>query len=139
LALGYIKTIAVNIVHDHFRSALAAARGARAEQIEQDLILDDSSGIERKLTIDQIEKVLTEVTAGDDQEKQRTIFWLYYRQGVTAKPIAAIPTIGLKPRQVETTIINLTKKICDHVKREDQVKGATQSKKKSNRDRKGNR
>ena len=96
--LGYIKTIAVNIVHDHFRSVRAAARGAQAEQIEQDdPVIDDRSVIERNLTIDQIEKVLTEATAGDDQEKQRTVFWLYYRQGLTAKQIAAIPTIGLKP------------------------------------------
>ena len=36
--------------------------------------------------------------------RDRAIFWLYYKQGLSAKAIAGIRTIGLSVKGVESTI-----------------------------------
>ena len=35
------------------------------------------------------------------------MFWLYYRVGLTANAIAALPSIGLSMKGVESTILRL--------------------------------
>jgi DNA-directed RNA polymerase specialized sigma24 family protein len=40
-------------------------------------------------------------------ERDRTIFWLHYRQGLTATQIAAIPTLNLTVKGVESTLWRL--------------------------------
>jgi len=50
-----------------------------------------SSAAEERLLLGKIEEVLEEVTEGANAERDRMVFWIYYRQGLTASAIAAIP------------------------------------------------
>jgi RNA polymerase sigma-70 factor (ECF subfamily) len=46
-----------------------------------------------------------------NQERDRTVFWLYYQQGFSAKAIAALPSIGLSEKGVESAILRLTREV----------------------------
>jgi len=50
-------------------------------------------------------------------QRDRTIFWLYYRQGLTAKEIGALPSIGLSLKGVESTLHRLTQLVREHLAR----------------------
>ena len=75
---GYLKVVAANVVHDHFKSALAAKRGAMqtealTEPAQIPVTASDDDGFEsvsRRIQLEQINKVLRQVTAGKDQDKK---------------------------------------------------------------------
>jgi RNA polymerase sigma-70 factor (ECF subfamily) len=120
---GFLKVVAANVVHDHFKSALATKRGAgQTEAITEPIPIDpkmagaDSfDAVSQRIQLEQIDKVLRQVTAGKDQGKKRTIFWLRHRQGLTASEIAAIPSIELTTEGVESVLLRLAVMIRDHV------------------------
>jgi len=122
---GYLKVVSANIVHDHFKSALAEKRGAlQTEAISDPVQIDPKTtgtdGIElmhRKLQLEQIDKILRELTAGKDQERKCMIFWLRHRQGLTASEIAAVPGIGLSTEGVESVLLRLTIVIRGHIRK----------------------
>ena len=120
---GFLKVVAANVVRDHFKSALAAKRGAsQTEAIVEPIQIDQKTGTTHALDIatqriqlEQIDKVLRQVTAGNDQERKRTIFWLRHRQGLTAREIASIPSIGLTTEGVESVLMRLSHMIRNHI------------------------
>jgi RNA polymerase sigma-70 factor (ECF subfamily) len=124
---GFLKVVAANVVHDHFKSALAAKRGAgRTEAIVEPLLVElKSPGIDgfnlvtQRLQLNQIDKILRQVTAGKgkdkDQERNRAIFWLRHRLGFTSREIAQIPSIGLTTEGVESVLVRLLAAIQSHM------------------------
>ncbi len=120
---GFLKVIASNVVHDHFKSALAAKRGSGQTEAIVDpaqisakiVAIDSFDAVSHRLQLEYLDKVLTQVTAGRDQSKKRTIFWLRHRQGFTASEIAAIPEIGLTTEGVESVLLRLAVMIRGHV------------------------
>lgn len=122
---GFLKVVAANVVHDHFKSALAAKRGAmqtealtEPEQIRVKVRGSDTDGFEavsRRIQLEQIDKILRQVTAGKDQERNCIIFWLRHRQGLTASEIAAIPSIGLATEGVESVLLRLSIMVRGHM------------------------
>ena len=44
-------------------------------------------------------------------ERDRQIFWLYYRQGMSAKEIAALASLNLSIKGVESVIVRLNQMI----------------------------
>lgn len=120
---GFLKVVAANVVHDHFKAALAAKRGvSRTEAIAEPFHIDlKTPGTEsfdlvtQRLQLDQIDKVLRQVTAGKDQERKRAIFWLRHRLGLTAREIAQIPSIGLTTEGVESVLMRLLAAIQSHI------------------------
>ncbi len=114
---GYIKTIAANVVHDHFKSRHSQKRGAgRIQESLEDVdpkagseSLGSQGAMERQILLKQIDQCLGTCAAGPDQERDRIIFWLYYQQGMSAKAIAALPTVGLTAKGVESAILRLTR------------------------------
>ena len=119
---GFLKVVAANVVHDHYKAALAAKRGAsQTEAIIEPTqnapgaaVADSFSAVSQRLQLERIDKVLRLVTAGKDQERKRTIFWLRHRQGLTASEIASIPSIGLTTEGVESVLMRLTFVIRSH-------------------------
>lgn len=115
--VGYIKTIAANVTHDYFRSRYSQKRGAGQRQESLDGIdptteaqsLSAPGAIERQILLRQIDKCLETSATGPDQERDRLIFWLYYRQGMSAKAIANLPSVGLTAKGVESAILRLTR------------------------------
>ena len=112
---GFLKVVAANVVHDHFKSALAAKRGAGQTeaileriQMEPKMAGGDSFDmVSQRIQLEQLDKILTQLTAGKDQGRKRTIFWLRHRQGLTASEIASIPSMGLTTEGVESVLMRL--------------------------------
>jgi RNA polymerase sigma-70 factor, ECF subfamily len=113
--LGYIKTIAVNVAHDYFKSLHSQKRGSgEVGQIAEDVDpkaspskLGGQDAIERGVFFKQIDNCIESCLEGPDRDRDRTIFWLYYQQGMSAKDIAALPTIGLSAKGVESVIVRV--------------------------------
>lgn len=120
----FLQVVAANVVRDRFKSARAVKRGEAQTQAIEPLQIDPKTAGEgsfdamnRRLELRQIERILTRVTAGKDQKRNRTIFWLRHRQGLTASEIATIPSIGLTTEGVESVLMRLTGMIRGHVTR----------------------
>jgi RNA polymerase sigma-70 factor, ECF subfamily len=115
--IGYIRTIAVNVAHDHFKSLRSKKRGSGEtaqltegfEPQAQGGDLGGQAAIERQILLKEIDRCLEACSEGSDKERDRLIFWLYYQQGMSAKAIAALPTVGLGAKGVESAIFRLTR------------------------------
>ncbi len=118
---GFLKVLAANVVHDHFKASLAAKRGAGVRalpcaDLETATDRDDSfTAVAHRLQMERINRILNQVTAGKDQERKRVIFWLRHRQGFTASEIAALPAIGLTTEGVESVLLRLSVMIRNHL------------------------
>lgn len=117
---GYVKALTANAVHDHFKASRAQKRGGDVKTTS----LDDEPRaecrgpkeptevfIERKLLIEKVAACLEIIAAGQSRDRDRRIFWLYYRVGLTASSIAMLPMIGLSTKGVESTILRLTRAV----------------------------
>lgn len=120
---GYIKTIAVNVARDHFKARHSQKRGRGEvgqfpEDAEPAAAIDSSEGqeaIEREVLFKQINECLEVCSVGPDQQRDCLIFWLYYQQGMSAKAIAALPTVGLSAKGVESAICRLTRMVREKI------------------------
>ena len=63
--------------------------------------------MEREVFLRQIDERLQNCAAGPNQERDCLIFWFFYRQGMSAKAIAALATIKLTAKGVEAVIFRL--------------------------------
>lgn len=114
---GYIRTVAVNVAHDYFKSLHSQKRGSGevgqfledAEPKAEAGSLGGQEAMEREVLLKQINQCLEACAEGPDRERDRLIFWLYYQQGMSAKAIAALPTVGLGSKGVESAILRLTR------------------------------
>jgi RNA polymerase sigma-70 factor, ECF subfamily len=115
---GYLKVFATNLAQDHFKAARSAKRGGHtlAVPIGNEVRSSPSQHnmgpqfpLERDVLIRQIDSCLQAVSTGPSSERDRKIFWLYYRVGLTASAVAALPSIGLTTKGVESTILRLTR------------------------------
>lgn len=118
-AYGYIKVFTANLVHDRFKSSRAQKRGGRADTGSVDCDLATKGvptqpileALERKILLEKVAHCLEKVSSGQKAERDRQIFWLYYRVGLTASAIASLPTVGLGTKGVESIILRLTRAI----------------------------
>jgi RNA polymerase sigma-70 factor (ECF subfamily) len=116
--LGFLKVVAAHTVEDYFRSAAAFRTGAAREPewLEADHVLPApnsvaSSELERGILLEKIDTILSTLSHEPNFARDRTIFWLYYRQGLPAKEIAALPDIKLSVKGVESVLLRLTRQI----------------------------
>ena len=113
---GYLKIVAVNVVVDHCRMRHAVKRRSIAAAIsfseDSSFAADDRGAaqreLERTLLMKQIDGILEQQLTGVTARRDHSIFWLYYRQGMTARMIAAIHSLDLSVKGVETVIHRLT-------------------------------
>lgn len=113
---GFLKVVASHVVEDYFRSQNSQKHGSGQE--EEDI--DDSrmpppSGshstqpVENAIVLAQIDRCLAKLASDQNFTRDYTIFWLYYRQGLTAKAISKLPGITLSVKGVESTLLRLTR------------------------------
>ena len=98
---GFLKVVAANVANDHFKSLKRVKRGAGMRS-------EESDGMES----------IPATNPGDTlwpTARDRTIFWLYYRQGLSARAIASIPSVGLSTKGVESTILRLTRLVRENL------------------------
>jgi RNA polymerase sigma-70 factor, ECF subfamily len=115
---GYIKVVAANVVNDSFRARHSQKRNSDLEHPLEDIALEIADGnfgsaeqIERSALLSEIEELLNKITKGPNADRDRTIFWLYWRQGMTAQSISELPAIALTAKGVETAVYRLTRQI----------------------------
>jgi RNA polymerase sigma-70 factor (ECF subfamily) len=114
--IGYLKVIAANVTHDHFRARTSTKRGGEMRRVEGETdgteylpaANDQVKEIETGLQIAEIHRTLETLGTAGVSERDRTIFWLYYRQGFSARDIGEIPTFGLTVKGVESSIHRTT-------------------------------
>jgi RNA polymerase sigma-70 factor (ECF subfamily) len=110
---GYLKVVTANLVHDHFKIAHSLKRGSGTVEVADPQITSEAGatakGSERGILLQQIDALLGRLAVGRNLERDRRVFWLYYRVGLTANAIASLPAIGLSTKGVESTILRLTR------------------------------
>ncbi len=108
---AYVKTVAASVTHDFLKAEHASKRGGGVTDHSIDEIaplVDGHVAIEGALLLSEIERALNKVLSGPLAERDRVIFWLYYRQGMTAGSIAEIPSLQLSVKGVESLLHRLT-------------------------------
>ncbi len=109
---GFLKAVAYTVTMDHFKVHNAAKRGAKLQNnTDFDISLrveGHESPVEDKILLREIEDLIAEVA---EKERDKVVFLLYYRQGLTAKKIAGIPGIELSEKGVESCLHRLTERV----------------------------
>ena len=108
-ALAYVKRAVKNLVDDHFRSEGSQTRYppsgfADPEALDTASDTAPAEEIERRILIHEIDRILCSLLSQKTAARDRAIFWLRHRHGMTARAIAAIPGIGLSEDGVETLL-----------------------------------
>jgi RNA polymerase sigma-70 factor, ECF subfamily len=110
--LGYLKKTAANATHDYFKHTHSQSYGGHMTQISTSEI-DPEAGKETHgsqeqiafgVFLKEIDEFLQRCLTGPDQERDRMIFWLYFRQGMSTKEIASIAAIRLSAKGVGSAI-----------------------------------
>jgi RNA polymerase sigma-70 factor, ECF subfamily len=111
---GYLKVVGTNIAHDFFRRRSAAKRGSEktARVEEAAAIPAPFHDMERQLSLVEIDQMLlVQTEQKNNGTRDRAVFRLYYRHGLTAQAIAELPGIGLNSKGVEGVLHRLTRAI----------------------------
>jgi RNA polymerase sigma-70 factor, ECF subfamily len=116
--LGYIKKTAANATHDYFKHGHSQSSGGNNPHVStSDVDLEagkEAHGSQEKIAfgvfLNEIDDYLKRSLTPPDQERDRMIFWLYFRQGMSTKEIASMPAIGLSTKGVGSVIERL--KLC---------------------------
>jgi RNA polymerase sigma-70 factor (ECF subfamily) len=120
---GFLKVVAASVVLDHFKSRLARKRdasrtGALSEQTSLDLPAKRNGSrlsVEELVALRQIDDIVGKLYAGQILVRNRAIFWLHHRDGMTVQAIASIPWIGLNTKGAETVLRRMTHMIQSHI------------------------
>ena len=118
---GFLKVVASRVVEDYFRGSTSQKRGSGHEEKDIEEVRTGSFFHPRSLQqpestilMGQIDRCLMKLASEPNFTRDYTIFWLYYRQGLTAKAISKLPGITLSVKGVESTLLRLTRyvKVC---------------------------
>ena len=121
--LGYLKRTAANATHDYFKHGHSQSSGGEIPHVST-VDVDPEAGKEvrgsqERIAFEvfcaEIDEQLKRCVNGPDQERDRMIFWLYFRQGMSTKEIASLPTIGLGAKGVGSVIERLKHAIRDQI------------------------
>jgi RNA polymerase sigma-70 factor, ECF subfamily len=121
--LGYIKITAANTTHDYFRHRHSQSSGGDKPHVSTSDVDpeagNDIHGSEDRIAFEiflkEIDEHLKHCLTGPDQERDRRIFWLYFRQGMSTKEIDSLPTIGLTAKGVGSVIERLKHDIREQI------------------------
>jgi RNA polymerase sigma-70 factor (ECF subfamily) len=120
--LQLLRMITASVGTDHFRRMHAEKRGGRSHAVplEPHVSADDVSdagateAVEWPSLIAQLDGLLR-LYPKSVSARDRNLFWLYYRQGLTAEAISRIPAIGLSAKGVESALLRLTRLLRDTI------------------------
>ena len=132
--VGYLKVLAANVTHDKLRNETAQKRGGTfhrqdSEPADLDALLPASSGsesVDRSIRRNEIDQALRSFIPDHLSDRDRTIFWLYFEQGFSAREIGQIHSIGLTIKGVESSIHRSTQKVREALFRPSAVKSGSE-------------
>jgi len=121
--MGYLKKTAANATHDYFKHGHSQSSGGDNRHVSTSDVEPEAGkevhGSEEKVAfgvfLNEIDEHLKRCLSGPDQERDRMIFWLYFRQGMSTKEIASLPTIGLGAKGVGSVIERLKHSIREQI------------------------
>lgn len=111
--LAFIKVTVANLVHDRFRAERSGKRFPRAGFLAPEALdhwlgqTETIDTMDRDLLLAQVDRILERKLSGNTSARDRQVFWLHHRSGMTAKAIASIPAIGLSEKGVESLLFRL--------------------------------
>jgi len=111
-----LRVITASVGTDHFRRTRAIKRGGWNQTVSLEPQLSSgevadaqaTEAVERPALLAQLDRLLM-LRRDQVSVRDRNLFWLYYRQGLTAEAISRIPAIGLTAKGVESAIGRLTR------------------------------
>jgi len=112
---GFLKVVASNVVQDHFRGVYSRKRGSGIADAEFDCISSafvlqsPLAAMERGVLLQAVDRCLESCAGSPNSARDRVIFWLYYRNGLTAAAISRLPSIKLSAKGVESTLLRLVR------------------------------
>jgi RNA polymerase sigma-70 factor (ECF subfamily) len=109
---GYLKKTAANVTHDYFKHGHTQSSGGDKPHVSTSDVDPEAGseidGSEKRIAfrvfLSEIDEHLKHSLTGSDRERDRMIFWLYFRQGMSTKEIASLPTMGLGTKGVGSVI-----------------------------------
>lgn len=108
--LGFLRSVTASVVYDYFRAEHAIRRdvGSTTELNEAIYQLDHEAGSmspsDLEIFLNEINELLLQRGNSPMEERDRTIFWLHYRGGLTAKEIASLKWMKLEIKGVESVL-----------------------------------
>ena len=113
--LGYLKKIAANATHDYFKHGRSQSSGGDKPHVStsdvEPEVGNEAHGSQENIAfgvlLKEIDEHLKRGLTGPDQERDRAVFWLYFRQGMSTREIASLPAIGLGAKGVGSVIERL--------------------------------
>jgi len=124
---GFLKVVTANTVQDHLRRCSSLKRGRGREEDSVDatggkshdtrnpamertrIIAGQNQRVEHHIMMREIDAHLKQRGTEPSSVRDYKIFWFYYREGLTAKAISCIPSIGLTVKGVESSLLRLTR------------------------------
>lgn len=113
--LAYLKKTAANATHDHFKHDRSQSAGGSEHHLSTSDVDPEASAATRgsedriafQVLVNEIDEYLKQGLAGPQGERDRTIFWLYFRQGMSVEEIASLPAMELSAKGVGSVIERL--------------------------------
>ncbi len=121
---GFLKVVAASVVRDHFKSEMAQKRDkSHTETLSAYSGIEPPgarrgaslAAIEDQVRLREIDEAIDKLFKGPSLERNRAIFWLHHRDGMTANAIASIPGIDLNTKGVESILRRMTHLIQGHI------------------------
>jgi RNA polymerase sigma-70 factor (ECF subfamily) len=120
--LGLLRIVAASVANDYFRRIYSTKRGGKV--VTMALIDEDAqtpfdgtppvAQMQQSALLAQLDQKL--LSAPEIiPERDRALFWLYYRQGYTAEEIARLSAAGLTAKGVESALRRVTNWLKDEV------------------------
>jgi len=135
---GFLKVVTANLVLDHFKALNSLKRGRNLTGDESELqgttssvtrSMGSADVAERQVLLSQIDSCLREFDQTTCSSRDRRIFWLYYRIGLSANAISSLPGIGLTVKGIESSLLRTVRLIREKlakVQPPDEISGANQ-------------
>jgi RNA polymerase sigma-70 factor (ECF subfamily) len=114
--LGLLRLVSASVANDYFRRLYSEKRGGKV--VTMTLVEDaavfpvasshESARMHRSVLLAQLDEKLR-AAPHIISERDRSVFWLYYLQGLTAEEIARLSAAGLTPKGVESALRRVAK------------------------------
>jgi len=113
--LGLLRTVSVSVANDYFRRVSSTKRGGKVVTMplmddEVQLSMDGAAPaarMQQSALFAELDQKLRSAPKAIS-ERDRALFWLYYRQGYTAEEIARLSAAGLTAKGVESALRRVT-------------------------------
>jgi RNA polymerase sigma-70 factor (ECF subfamily) len=120
--LGLLRLVSASVANDYFRRSHSTKRGGKV--VTMPLGDDDAQApmdgagpaarMQQSALLEELDAKLLSAP-GTISERDRSLFWLYYRQGYTAEEIARLSSTGLTAKGVESALRRVTVWLRDEV------------------------